>query len=120
MLKIILLFSCYTVSSVVGLYLVKSSFQGLEAIELRNNLHYLFNVKLISGSALYILSFALWLTILSIMPLSIAYPLAVSLTILGSIAVAFFVLHENINSLAMLGVFLVLIGVFILGKSYYA
>ena len=116
MLKIFSLFICYTLSSVIGLYLVKASFVGLDGIEVKNNL---FNIKFISGVSLYILSFALWLTILSKMQLSIAYPLAVSLTIVGSIIMGFWLLHEQINFYTLLGVFFVLLGIFILGKSYY-
>src|SRR5262245_35021906 len=68
-------------------------------------------VGLLVGATMYVFSFGLWLLILRAVPLAVAYPAAVGLTICGSTAVSVLLLGERINLIQGTGIALVLVGV---------
>ena len=73
---------------------------------------------LIVGGGLYVFSFGLWLLILRAVPLAVAYPAAVGLTICGSTAVSVLLLGERIHLSQAFGIVLVLLGVmFVVHKT---
>jgi drug/metabolite transporter (DMT)-like permease len=68
------------------------------------------------GLASYGVSAALWLLVLSRMPLSMAYPL-ISLGILAVVLLSVFALGENVSAGRAAGVAFIVAGVFLIGFS---
>ena len=78
------LYIFYTVSSVAGLLLIKWRMPVFREA-LRVGDYFSSDLLIVgAGASLYILSFFLWLTILARNDLSVAYPLAVGLTLVCS------------------------------------
>lgn len=82
-------------------------------------------IKLISqplfdvGVLFYALASLVWFHIISIEPLSIAYPLLVSLTFVFVTLGAIFIFHESLNTMKLIGIAVILIGIFILSGGNY-
>lgn len=71
----------------------------------------------ILGLSLYGFSFLIWLRVLSFNDLSKAYPIFATLVfLLTSVGSAIF-LRENISTLRILGIIIMLIGIYIVAKS---
>ncbi len=69
------------------------------------------------GLALFGISAAFWLVVLSRVPLSVAYPF-VGLSYIVIVGVSRFVLHEHVPALRWVGVVVVALGIAIVGLSY--
>ncbi|WP_018701284.1 EamA family transporter [Amorphus coralli] len=110
------LFLGYTLGSVCGLVLLKTHL-GLARDALNGTLHWgpLFFVGL--GAALYICGFLLWLGILSRMELSIAYPIAIGLTLVFSSLASWFLLSEPISLVRIMGTLLIFVGIVVIARS---
>ena len=104
------LFSGYVVASVSGLAILRQFLPRI-ASPLRTRVPIEVRAWLLLGAFLYLLSFALWLLILRTVPLVVAYPVAVGLTICGTTLVGILVLREQLDLRQALGIALVLIGV---------
>lgn len=74
------------------------------------------NIPLLGGISCYGLSMIFWLYVLSKLELSKAYPL-VSLGYVFTLLLGYFLLHEPVNNYKILGVSLIILGVFIITKS---
>ena len=112
----LLLFLGYTIGSVTGLILLKrhlgpamASVNG--AIDVQEWL------LVAGGSGLYFGAFGLWLLILSRMELSVAYPIAVSLTLVFTAIGGSMLLGEVLSPLRILGLVLVFLGIVALVRS---
>lgn len=76
----------------------------------------LFNPNIIFGLFLFGLSFALWLIVLSRMEVSLAYPL-LSIGYIVTPFVSYFVFNEALSFSRVLGIFIIIIGVYIVSRS---
>src|SRR5829696_1708689 len=103
-----ILLLAYTVGSVTGLLLLKTHLptakQALNGTIIWAPIYF---VAL--GSALYIGAFALWLGILTRMELSIAYPVAIGLTLVFSVLASWLILSESVSFMRLLGISMILI-----------
>jgi len=71
---------------------------------------------IISGVLIYVASLVIWLMILSRVEVSLAYPL-VSLGYVLNAFVAYWLLGEQVTMLRLLGITVILAGVFLVAKS---
>ena len=63
-----------------------------------------------AGFVLYVISFVIWIKILARMPLSVAYPIAIGLTLAFSTAGAAVLLGERIGIVRIAGILLIFAG----------
>lgn len=109
-----LLFVAYVAASSIGLLMLKQSLIRIRAA----GDHFLVltpdTLLLSAGFALYVVSFVVWIRILARMPLSIAYPIAIGLTLVFSTAGATFLLGERLGVLRIAGILLIFVGCVIL------
>lgn len=113
----VLLYAAYTVTSVCGLILIKlylpSAIQAFQDSGI-------FRREIIAtgaGAALYITSFLVWLVILSRIQLSIAYPIAIGLTLVFSTIAAAILLGEQLNLYRLVGIAVVFVGILLITRS---
>lgn len=71
---------------------------------------------IIIGLLCYVISVMAWLLGLSRVDVSIAYPF-LSLGYIITAVLAYFILHEQVTLMRMLGIFVILAGVFIVARS---
>lgn len=88
----------------------------LDGLSLSAVLGVLFDGWVFSGLACYALSAALWLVVLSRMPLSMAYPL-ISLGIAAVVLLSAVLLGETVSAARILGTALIVLGVGLIGFS---
>ncbi len=69
------------------------------------------------GLVFYALATVLWLRVLSSEPLSIAYPILVSITFILVTVSASLLFNESLNFFKILGIVCILIGILIMGQS---
>lgn len=110
------LFAAYTVMSVVGLVLMRlglpaTSREGFDQASWASIL------QVGGGAALYLGAFAVWLLILSRIELSIAYPIAIGLTLVLVSLSGALILKEPIDLGRILGCFLILAGIIIIARK---
>jgi len=112
-----ILFAAYTIFSVSGMVLVKYSTPLLKTAISKGHTVIYPGLLVSGGAVMYIIGFLLWMVILAREPLTVAYPIAVGLTMLFSTACALLLLHESITWSAAAGALLVLVGVTLLARS---
>jgi small multidrug resistance pump len=105
-----LLFVTYVVASSVGLLIVKSSIGSARLMPLRAALASSATWHLVLGCGFYGLSFTLWIVILSRLPLSVAYPISIGLTMAGTTVGAVMLLGESMNWLKFAGMVIIFAG----------
>lgn len=110
------LFSGYVLASVSGLAILRQFLPKL-AFPLRTRVPIDVRIWLVVGTCLYLMSFALWMLILRTVPLVVAYPVAVGLTICGTTLVGISLLGEQIDLRRALGIAFVLIGVVFISRT---
>jgi multidrug transporter EmrE-like cation transporter len=71
---------------------------------------------IMSGMACYAVSLVVWIMALSRVPVSIAYPM-LSIGYVVNALVAYLWLGEDVNSLRLLGIGVIVVGVFIVARS---
>lgn len=103
MLKLLLLI-VYVATSLFGLYKLKSAPIGP-------------NFDFLMGFCAYGLGVVLWLSVLKLYPLSIAFPLAAGALIVGTQLVGVFFLQEAYGTVKLVGVALLLTGLATLAAS---
>lgn len=111
------LFATYTVASVAGLILLKSNMAVAKASVLR--MDWLSAPVLLSfvGAVLYIGSFGVWLVILDRNELSVAYPVAIGLTLVFSALAASLLLGELLTAGRLVGIGMVFLGIVAITRS---
>ncbi len=104
-------FLVYAFASTAGLILIKralpdaiNSFHGGRLIETMTP-------SMVAGVTLYVLSFAVWILILSRESLSVAYPIAIGLSTLGTLVGAVLILGESTSLMKIAGAVLILAGI---------
>ena len=75
------------------------------------------NLPIISGLSCYVISLVLWLLVLSRVPVSTAYPLASLGYVINAFA-AYYFLGEPLSSMRILGVFIILGGVYLVAQNH--
>jgi multidrug transporter EmrE-like cation transporter len=105
-----LLFAAYTAMSVTGLMLLKIASPALGRGPVAR-LGWVSLLELGGGATLYIGAFAIWVVILSRVELSIAYPVAVGLTLAVLALASTLVLSETISFGRLLGIGLIFVGI---------
>lgn len=111
------LFAAYTVLSVAGMLVIKRFAPTLQAaLQAREGL---FPPLLWvgGGACLYVAGFSLWMIILARTTLTIAYPVAVGLTMVFSMIGAVWLLGETLTTQTILGSLLVFAGIALLARS---
>jgi multidrug transporter EmrE-like cation transporter len=73
----------------------------------------IFSPFVITGIIIYVLSLALWLLVLSRVPVNIAYPLS-SLGYVFNAIGAYFIFSESLSSLQIMGILIIILGVYLL------
>jgi drug/metabolite transporter (DMT)-like permease len=111
------LFTAYTVFSVAGMVLVKYAAPGLKAAVSQGTSILLPGLLVAGGAGMYVLGFLLWMVILTRSPLTVAYPIAVGLTMVFSTLCAVLFLRETLTWSAIAGMVLVFLGVVLLAKA---
>lgn len=91
---------------------------GVEALvqPLQIALRVLTNPLVVAGLGLYVLGAAVWLTVLSRVPLSFAYPI-LALSYAFTPILAWMVLGESVPSLRWLGIATICLGIFLVSRS---
>lgn len=74
------------------------------------------NPPIITGLMMYVLSVGVWLLVLSRVPVSFAYPMLSIGYIVNAIA-AYYLFGEPLTSLRMLGIFIIMAGVYLVARS---
>lgn len=113
----ILLYLGYTATSVSGLILIKSTLPEILSSKVAKNLAWISVIQFGLGSLLYIGSFGLWVVILSKYPLSVAYPIAIGLTLCFSTIVAVFFLSETVGVEKIFGTIFILFGIILISRE---
>jgi len=112
----IALFAAYTVTSVIGLLLIKHALP-LVHIDWQRGVSIDASMLLLAlGACLYISSFAVWLIILARHELSSAYPTAIGLTLAFSTLGAAVLLNESLNATRLLGIGLIFLGILLVTR----
>lgn len=91
-------FSVYALTSCYGLYLLKAA----PAVK-----SWLF----LSGLVLYIIGAGMWMFILRLYPLSVAFPIASGALVIGTTLTGMVFLNENVNLVHLFGAGLILAGI---------
>jgi drug/metabolite transporter (DMT)-like permease len=108
------LFILYGVSSATAVLLLKVAMArvgGLSAWRGTTGLIFA------TGATLYAASFLLWLRLLSRLPLSVAYPAAIGLTLVLSLSMSTVWLHERLSTPRLAGAALVFAGIVLLTRD---
>jgi multidrug transporter EmrE-like cation transporter len=94
----------YALASSLGLLLIKSGLAGSGPLSLPSVMTAATSIRFLAGLSLYLLSFVAWIGVLSSMPLSTAYPLAIGLTMTGSTLGAAVLLGERFDLPKLCGI----------------
>lgn len=106
----------YTLGSVAGLLILKTHLPVARQV-VEGPIPWLALSYVGLGAALYIASFALWLAILTRSELSIAYPIAIGLTLVFSSAASWLILNEAISAMRLGGILLIFAGIIVVTRS---
>ncbi|HCB1579697.1 MULTISPECIES: SMR family transporter [Citrobacter] len=74
------------------------------------------NPWFIAGMSCYVLSIGLWMTVLGKVEVSLAYPLS-SVGFIITAAIGYFFLKEDINTMRLIGLSLICIGIVFISRS---
>lgn len=111
---IVLFFTLYVCSSVGGLLLFKIGSKNLKFGVGTNGFDISINWLVIFGILLYMISFILWLIIVSKMNLSIAMPIQVGVVNILVLIVSTLVLKESVSITQWIGTVIIIGGLFLI------
>lgn len=74
------------------------------------------NIPILLGLAAYVVSVLIWMMVLSRVDVSLAYPM-VSLGYIVNAFAAYFLFNEPLSALRVSGIFIILMGVFLVARS---
>lgn len=97
----------YLVSTLYGLYALKAYEIGL-------------GWGYVLGFIAYALGFLIWLVVLKLYPLSLAFPIAAGSLIVGTQLVGYFALGDKFDLVRMIGVLFIVAGIFAISFQEYA
>jgi len=75
------------------------------------------NLPIISGLTMYVFSVVVWLLVLSRVQVSFAYPMLSIGYVVNALA-AYYLLGEPLTSVRMLGIFIIIAGVYLVAQSH--
>jgi multidrug transporter EmrE-like cation transporter len=113
----VMLFAVYTLASVTGLLLMKAWLPQARFDWIESGTLGWPAVLALIGTAFYGISFLVWLAILTRQEVSLAYPLIVGLTLLFLSLGSALLLAENLTTMRIAGMCLILAGVVLLAQS---
>ena len=122
MIRILLLASC-TIITPVGNLLLKWGMNECGSITETNlgvvqyYLGVLSKPQILVGGVIYIVSALLWLAVLGMMYISAAYPIFVSGAFLIVTVAAILFFQEHVNLVRIAGIFVVVMGIFLVSQS---
>jgi len=122
MTRILLLVSC-TIITPVGNLLLKWGMNECGSITETNlgvvqyYLGVLSKPQVLVGAVIYIVSALLWLAVLGMMDISAAYPIFVSGAFLIVTVAAILLFQEHVNLVRIIGISVVLLGIFLISQS---
>lgn len=100
-------------TNIVGQVILKT---GANQIQIAQDLlHKIFNPYIIGGLTLYVFGAFFWILALTKLELSLAYPL-LSLSYIGIALISFFVFREPLTLTKIVGIAVIMCGVFILNR----
>ena len=111
-----MLMAIYTIASVGGLLLLKTGLPGLRGA-LTSSGSWVPLSQVGGGGLLYVISFGLWMAILSRIDLSVAYPIAIGLTFTFLTVSSVLLFGEVLSALRLAGIVLVFLGVVMVAQS---
>ena len=106
------LFVFYSICSGTGLLLIKILLN-----EHQLNIKLLLHKNFLLGIILYAFGFVFWMMILSRIKLSIAFPISVVLVFTIINFESYFILHENLSLIQIIGLILCIIGIILLNNN---
>jgi len=110
------LFAAYTAMSVIGLVLMRLGLPVISRDGFDQSSWTTF-LEIGAGATLYLGAFAVWLVILSRIELSVAYPVAIGLTLVFVSLSGATLLRESIDFGRILGIVLILAGISVLARG---
>ena len=108
---LVLLFAAFTLCTSLGLLLFKHGWPLLQDALAAGRSWSRPALTVVTGAGLYAASFLIWLLIVSRMPLTIAYPVAVGLSLIGITIGAVMWLGEPLSATRVAGGALILVGI---------
>ena len=102
----IAIFILYLVCTLYGLYALKTYNFGM-------------NWEYILGFITYLLGFVIWLVVLKLYPLSLAFPVAAGALIVGTQLIGYFALGDKFDWIKMSGVLFIVLGIFTISIRGY-
>jgi len=87
---------------------------GELSVSLPGVIHIIQNGWILLGGALFVISFLTWLFILSKMQLNIAYPIIIGIEAVLVALISWFLFHEYLSWLQILGIACVIIGIILI------
>lgn len=112
----IVLYLGHTIGSVSGLLLLKTHLSIVKQ-GIGSQIPWMSVTYVCFGAALYIISFSIWLVILSRSELSIAYPVSIGLTLIFSTVASWLILSEAISAMRLGGMMLIFAGIIVVVRS---
>jgi multidrug transporter EmrE-like cation transporter len=113
----VILFCLYTAASVAGLIIIKAGLAPAQVAWQARSFLVAPTFIVGMGSVLYIASFLIWLVILGRNDLSVAYPIAIGLTLAFSTLAASIVIGEMISPARSLGVLVIFFGIWLVTRT---
>lgn len=107
----------YVITSTFGVTLIKLNLTRLQGNICLENILILLNPGVIIGIFLYFGGFLLWLYVISHMKLSVAYPIAITLSVISVLLASLFILKEKITSEMFLGTLFCLFGIWLIVRN---
>lgn len=112
-----LLFAAYTVASVTSLLLIKA-WLPIARTNWNEGLTVSYPALLVVfGATLYVISFLIWMIILGRHDLTLAYPIAIGLTLVFSSLSASFLLNETLPLTKLAGMLLIFVGIVLVVRA---
>ena len=111
------LFIAYTVASVSSLLVIKVWLPVAESNWMERPAIGLPEILVIGGAALYVVSFLIWMVILTRHDLTLAYPTAIGLTLAFSTLAATVLLGETLPLVRLGGMVLIFLGIILVVRA---
>ncbi len=97
---------------VSGMILVKLGGDSIE-LSLQNEIYFKIGYITLIGLILYILSFVLWQRLIIISKTSILVPITTGISQILILLAGYYIFQENINTYSILGIILIITGIFL-------
>ena len=105
LLRLGAIFLMYIISSCSGLYLIKVAQDWKTLV-------------FVFGLILYGIGALIWMVILRLMPLSLSFPIAAGLLIIGTMITGIFFLNETISASQIVGAIMIIFGITLIAINH--